>query len=235
MESTDPTIKFEKLVDTLVRLAVLFFLLGWCFTILRPFVLILIWAAVIAIAIYPLYSLFIKIFRSRKTLAAVMLTVLLLSILIIPSWLVTHSVFEEVSHLRELNKQGQLVIPPPGEKTATWPGFTKPILDFWKLASDNLQEAVLKYSDQLKAAGAWTLTAVASIGMGVLQFVGSIIIAGVLLAFSTSVGEATTKVFIKLAGTHGESFATITVATVRSVVKGILGVAVIQSAMAGLG
>src|SRR6188768_243473 len=173
MESNNPTLRFEKLVDMLVRLAVLFFLIGWCFVILRPFVLILIWAGVIAIAIYPVYSFFTKIFRGRKTLAAVVLTVLLLSILIIPSWFVTQSVFEEVSHLRELNKDGQLVIPPPGENTLTWPGITKPILEFWKLASDNLKEAVLKYSDQLKAAGAWLLTAVAGIGMGLLQFVAS--------------------------------------------------------------
>ena len=159
----------------------------------------------------------------------------MLSILIIPSWLVTQSLFEEVSHLRDLNKQGQLVIPPPGENTATWPSIAKPILDFWKLASENLQEAMMKYSDQLKAAGAWFLSAVAGVGTGVLQFVVSIIIAGVLLAYSTSVGNAATKIFIKLVGKNGENFASTTVITVRSVVKGILGVAVIQATMAGLG
>ena len=122
MESNNPpnppNLTFEKLVDIIIRLGVLFFLVGWCFTILRPFVLILIWAAVIAIAIYPLYIIFLKMFRKRKALASVVLTILMLSILIIPSWLVTQSLYDEVSHLRDLNKQGQLVIPPPGENTA---------------------------------------------------------------------------------------------------------------------
>ncbi len=231
---TPSNMRFEKLVDIIVRLAVLFFLLGWCFTILRPFVLVLIWAAVIAIAIYPVYSIFLKMFK-RKVLAAVVLTILMLSVLIIPSWLVTQSVFEEVSYLRELNKDGQLVIPPPGENTANWPAITKPVLDIWQLASENLQEAVLKYSDHLKAAGAWALAAIAGIGIGVLQFVISIIIAGVLLAYSGPVGDAATKIFVKLAGENGAGFATTTVTTVRSVVKGILGVAVIQAAMAGIG
>ena len=228
------TPNFEKLVDTIVRLIVLFSLLGWCFAILRPFVLILIWAAVIAIAIYPLYTFFIKVFK-RKALAAVVLTLLMLSILMIPSWLVTQSVFEEVSNLRELNKEGQLAIPPPGENTASWPTIAKPILDVWKLASENLQEATSKYSDQLKAAVAWLLSAAAGIGTGVLQFVVSIIIAGVFLAYSDSAGKVATEIFIKLAGKSGESFSTITIATIRSVVKGILGVAVIQATMAGLG
>ena len=94
---------------------------------------------------------------------------------------------------------------------------------------------MMQYSDQLKAAGAWLLSAVAGIGTGILQFVASIIIAGVLLAYSTSVGNAATKIFIKLVGKNGENFASTTVITVRSVVKGILGVAVIQATMAGLG
>lgn len=238
MESLDPTkslsTNFEKLVHTIIRLAVLFFLLGWCLTILRPFVLILMWAGVIAIAIYPLYSIFIKLFRKRA-LASVVLTLLMLSVLIIPSWLVTQSLFEEVRHLRELNKTGQLVIPPPGENTANWPAITKPIVDFWRLASENLQSALTQYADQLKAAGVWLLAAVAGIGTGVLQFIVSIIIAGILLAYSTPVGNAATKIFIKLAGSNGEHFVGTTVITVRSVVKGILGVAVIQAAMAGLG
>ena len=230
-----PTISFEKLVDIIIRLGVLLFLVGWCFTILSPFVLILIWAAVIAIALYPLYIFFLKMFRQRKGWASAVLTILMLSILIIPSWLVTQSLYEEVSNLRDLNKQGQLVIPPPGENTANWPSVAKPILDLWKLASEDLQEAMMKYSDQLKAGVAWLLSAVAGIGGGVLQFVASIIIAGVLLAYSTSVGNAATKIFIKLVGKNGENFASTTVITVRSVVKGILGVAVIQASMAGLG
>ncbi len=238
MESNNPQslpiLSFEKIVDILVRLGVLLFLLGWCITILRPFVLILIWAAVIAIAIYPLYALFVKMFR-KTALASVVLTILMLSALIIPSWLVTRSLVDEVRHLRELNKHGQLVIPPPSERAENWPAFAKPLVDAWRLASENLQAVIAKYSSQLRAAGAWLLAAVAGIGKGVLQFVVSIIIAGVLLAYSTSVGNAATEIFIKLAGKSGEQFAATTVATVRSVVKGILGVAVIQATMAGLG
>jgi len=238
MESKNPQIisptNFEKTVDTLIRLGVLLFLIGWCFSILRPFVLILTWAAVIAIAIYPLYLMFIKLFR-RKALAAVVLTLLLLSILVIPSWLVTQSLFSEIKHLRELNKQGQLVIPPPGENTANWPAITKPIVEFWQLASDNIQTAATEYSTQIKAAGAWFLSAAASVGTAILQFVVSIIIAGVFLAFSDSVAKGTTRVFVKLAGKKGEHFADVTVVTIRSVVIGILGVAVIQATMAGLG
>ncbi len=226
---------FEKIVDIIIRLLVLLLLLGWCVDILRPFVLILTWAAVIAIALYPLQCIFVKMFGGRKTLASVVLTLLMLSILIIPSILITQSLFDGISHIREIYKEGQPLIPPPGERAANWPAFAKPVIDFWQLASENLQAAMTQYSSQIKAAGAFLLAAFAGFGMGVLQFVASIIIAGVLLAFSSSVGIAATKIFVKLAGKNGENYANDTVTTVRSVVKGILGVAVIQATMAGLG
>lgn len=226
---------FEKIVDIIVRLGILFLLISWCFDILRPFVLILIWAAVIAIAVYPVYSSLAKLFRGKKTLATVVLTLLMLSILIIPSILVTQSLFEGVSHLREVYKEGQPLIPPPGERTANWPVFLKPVVDGWQLASENLQTAAVKYSDKVKAGLLWVLALLTGIGKGVLQFVGSIIIAGVFLAFSEGIAKQAKKIFVKLAGNKGEQFADITVATVRNVVKGILGVAVIQATMCGIG
>ena len=54
--------KFEKIVDTLIRLGVLSLILMWCLDILKPFILILVWAIVIAVAIYPRSYFFFKNF-----------------------------------------------------------------------------------------------------------------------------------------------------------------------------
>lgn len=226
---------FEKIVDTLIRLGVLSLLLMWCFDILKPFVLILVWAIVIAIAIYPVHTFFIKIFRGRKILAGIVLTLFMLSVIIIPSGLIMYSLFEGVNHFRELFKAGEHLIPPPGGNTANWPVFAKPIVDFWQLASDNLQEAVVQYSDEIKQYGALLLLALAGFSKGILSFIVSIIIAGILLIYADSSAVVTRKIFKKLVGKNGENFATISVLTIRNVVKGILGVAFIQTTMAGLG
>jgi predicted PurR-regulated permease PerM len=238
MEPTKPNysyFNFEKLVDTIIRLGVLSMLLMWCFDILRPFVLILIWAIVIAIAIYPVHKLFTKIFRGRKILAVIVLTLLMLSFIIIPSGLIMYSLYEGVNHFRELFNSGEPLIPPPGGSTANWPNIAKPIVDFWQLASDNLQEAIVKYSDQVKEYGTLLLLALAGISKGILSFIVSIIIAGVLLIYSDSSEAVTKKIFGKLVGIHNENFTEIIVRTIRNVVKGILGVAVIQTIMAGIG
>jgi predicted PurR-regulated permease PerM len=127
------------------------------------------------------------------------------------------------------------LIPPPGGNTANWPIVAKPIVDFWQLASENLQEAVMKYSDQIKEYGAWLLLAFVGVSKGILSFIASIIIGGVLLIYADSSAVVTRKIFGKLVGKNSTNFATISILTIRNVVKGILGVALIQTAMAALG
>lgn len=226
---------FEKIVDIIIRLGVLAVLLMWCFDILKPFVLILIWAVVIAIAIFPVYSFLSKIFRGKKIIAVLILISLMLSIIMVPSGLVVYSLYDGVNHFQELFNTGEHLIPPPGGTTANWPIITKPIVDIWQMASDNLQDVVLKYSDQIKEYGAIILIAFASVSKGIVSFIISIIIAGVLLVYSDSSADVSQKIFRKLVGSNSDHFAEISVVTIRNVVKGILGVAFIQATMASLG
>lgn len=227
--------QFEKITDIIIRLGALAIILFWCFAILQPFILILIWAIVIAIAMYPVYKSFVKLMRGRKKFPVFLLTLVLLSVIIIPSTLVTESLYEGVSYLTQTYQEGKPLIPPPGDTTANWPSFARPILDIWQHASDNLQETVLQYSEQVTTVGTWLLSALAGVGKGILQFNISIIIAGFILAYSENLKIVSNKIFQKLAGAHGGHFATVTVQTIQNVVKGFLGVAIIQSVMAGLG
>lgn len=227
--------QFEKITDIIIRLGALAIILFWCFAILQPFILILIWAIVIAIAIYPVYKSFVKLMRGKKKFPVFLLTLVLLSVIIIPSTLVTESLYEGVSYLTKTYQAGKPLIPPPGETTAHWPSFARPILDIWQHASDNLQETVLQYSEQVTTVGTWLLSALAGVGKGILQFNISIIIAGFVLAYSENLKIVSKKVFQKLAGEHGAHFSSVTVKTIQNVVKGFLGVAVIQAVMAGIG
>ena len=227
--------KFEKIVDTLIRLGVLSLILMWCLDILKPFILILVWAIVIAVAIYPVHAFFSKIFKGRNILSSIVLISIMLSLILIPSGLIMYSLYEGINHFRELFESGQPLIPPPGGSTANWPTIAKPIVEFWQLASENLQETIVKYSDEIKIYGSFLLLGLAGVGKGIATFVASIIIAGVLLIYADSSSEVTHKIFRKLVGKNGDNFADISVLTIRNVVKGILGVAFIQTAMAGLG
>nr|WP_315250929.1 AI-2E family transporter [uncultured Flavobacterium sp.] len=228
-------LNFEKIADTIIRLGVLFLLLGWCYDILKPFVLIIVWAVVIAIAFSPVYERVVRLFKGRKVLATIFVALILLTILVVPSVLITQSLYEEINNFAHYYQTNEHLIPPPAETTKSWPTITKPIVEIWASASEDLSKVALKYTEQIKIAGAWLLISLAGIGKGILQFIVSIIIAMGLLLYSESLIKVSKNIFIKLIGSNGEHYAEVTVITIRNVVKGFLGVAIIQALMIGIG
>ena len=98
-----------------------------------------------------------------------------------------------------------------------------------------MSAALGRFAPQLKGAAAQLLSAAAAVGLGVLQFFISIVVAGLLLAISSQGARTSRKLAIHLFGNRAEEFETLAGATVRSVTTGILGVALIQSLFAALG
>ncbi len=226
---------FEKIVDLLIRLVILYLLIAWCIDILRPFVTILLWGTVIAVAVHPAYSYLVKLLHGRKLIASIIITILMLSILMVPSWMIGQSLYKGIEHIRLLHSQGQPLIPPPGESVKNWPSVFNPIVALWQQASQNLHAAAMQYKDEVGTAGTWIFKSLASIGQGVVEFVASIFIAGAFLVYSESIGKSMLKIFKKLSGKNGENLVNLSVGTIRSVFKGVLGVAFIQALLAGIG
>ena len=131
-------------------------------------------------------------------------------------------------------EEGTFKVPPPAEDVAEWPVIGKPVYDAWKLASVNLDAAIKAFEPQLKELASGLISGVAGLGVTILLSLISIIIAGVFLVKADS-GETTArKAFKILIGKQGEGFTELAGATIRSVVQGVLGVAIIQSVAAGI-
>jgi predicted PurR-regulated permease PerM len=145
------------------------------------------------------------------------------------------TLIESARELAAQLREGQLQIPPPPESVATWPVIGQPLAAFWELASVNLEEALERIGPQIKAVGVWLLAVAGGVGFGLLQFVFAIVISGVLLAYAKGGERAADAIAVRLIGEQGPKFADLAGATVRSVSRGILGVALIQAILAGLG
>jgi len=225
----------RRVVEIILQLGALAFIFGWCIQILGPFLTPILWGIIIAITVYPLFNKLSGWLKNRRKIASVIITLVLLSFIVIPSVLLTDSLIDGVKHFRAVIQDGKSIIPPPGERAASWPAFTKPVVDAWQLASDNLQALAVNYKEEVTAAGKFIFALIAKTGLGILEFILSIIIAGVFLVYSEEGGGMLRKIFGKLAGSRGEALANLSEVTIRNVVKGILGVAVIQTLMAGIG
>ena len=98
----------------------------------------------------------------------------------------------------EKYEQGQLQIPPPKENVKEWPLVGEKLYALWSQASTNLQGTIEKYEPQLRGAGQKLISIAAGAGGGILQFVLSVIIAGILVANAQGAYNVTLKTFSRL-------------------------------------
>jgi len=188
-----------------------------------------------AVALYPVHSLLAAKFGGREKLSATVFVLLGLAILLVPSWITAESSIGAMKSVGEQLHSGTVSISPPDESVAEWPLIGEKVHEIWTDAASNLEATLNKYSDQLQSLGRHVVSVAGSLAIGILQFVISIIIAGVFLV-SAEVGHKTAVRFASsLAGNRGEALIDLAVATIRSVAKGVLGVAIIQSLLAAIG
>jgi predicted PurR-regulated permease PerM len=222
-------------VEVLVRVGVLLVLVVWCFWITRPFIVAVLWGAILAVAVHPGYRRLCHWLGGREGLAATILSLLALLLLIGPLSMMTTALVGNIADLAERLSGGQIVIPPPPTTLAEWPFLGPRVERLWQLASVNLLSAMQEVQPQLRALGGWLLSLVAGIGLGLLNFVAAVVIAGLLLAYSTGGGRLAQAFATRLVGERGPELAGLAEQTVRNVARGVLGTALIQSALAGTG
>ena len=223
-------------IEAAIRLGLLMLLAAWCFMIIYPFIQLIMWGVIIAVAIYPLFVRLKSALGGRNKLAAVVYTLLALAFLITPAMMISDSVIESSQAISEKYEQGQLQIPPPQENVKDWPLVGGKLYAFWSQASTNLQGTIEKYEPQLKQAGEKIITVAAGAGGGVLQFVISIIISGILVANAPGAYNITLKTFSRLTSDkQGEMFTHLSRDTIRSIAQGVLGIAIIQALLSALG
>lgn len=225
----------DRAIETFIRIALLALLAAWCFDIVRPFIAPSLWGLIIAIGLHPAYGHLHAALGGRPTMAATLLSLLLLALLMIPALLLSGSVAEGVHLLMRDYEQGMLDVPPPPSWVAGLPLVGTALDGFWQEASNNLEAALRQVLPEIKMALHWLGGMVAGVGLGILQFMFAIAIAGVLLAHECKARRAAQTLARRLAGERGVEFAELATATVHSVTRGILGVAAIQSILAGLG
>lgn len=226
----------QNTIETAIRLGLLLLLAAWCFQIVSPFIEVVMWGVIIAVAIFPLFVKLKSAVGGRTKLAAVVYTLIALALLITPTIMISDSVVATSRALSEQYDQGQLQVPPPQDNVKEWPLVGEKLYGIWSQASDNLQGTFEKYEPQLKEAGEKIITVAAGAGGGILQFIISIIISGILMANAQGAYSITVKVFSRLTDQkQGMAFTHLSRDTIRSIAQGVLGIAIIQALMSALG
>lgn len=225
----------QKSIYTALRIGFVALLFVMSYLILKPFVGLVLWAIIIAVALFPLHKKFSKLLGNREKLSAILIVVIGISLMVIPSVLFTASTVESVQNITDQMEAGTLSVPPPDAAVEDWPIIGKPVYDIWKAASKSITEVIEMFKPQIREMAPKLLSTATGLAATVLLFIISLIISGALMINAKASEKTAIAVFKTLAGAEGEKFATLAGATIRSVVQGVLGTAVIQAFFISIG
>ena len=222
-------------IDSTLRIGLAFLIIFISFLIFRPFIVLIAWGAIIAIAFYPIQLKLTKLFKGKKGLAAIALTLVLLAILIIPSVFFVNMLVDDTIAFAEGVKMGTIGVPSPDASVKDWPIVGGRIYDLWSLSSTNLESAIIKYHPQVSKISGMLLDSVGGLVGSVFVFFFAVIISGLLLTNADGAYSFMLSFAEKMVGKGGKQLVNNSRETVKSVVKGVIGVALIQSILVGIG
>jgi len=229
-----PRAQHDPAMEAAIRIGLLGALLLLCYRIMEPFLVPIAWGIILAVATWPGYRRLLDLLGGRPALASVAFVLIALLVLLVPVAMLSGTVAHGAEWLAQGFQSGDLQLPAPPDLSGV-PLIGPDLESLWRDATTNIEGTLRSLEPQLKAMGGWLLHLATSAGMGLLHFVLAIFIAGVLLAKSDTGRRAADAIGWRLAGRRGLRFVRLAEDVVRSVSRGILGVALIQAVLAGLG
>ncbi|MDK1491424.1 AI-2E family transporter [Sinorhizobium sp. 7-81] len=224
----------EAKITELARIGIVGLFAYWSLTLIAPFAIILVWAAILAVALYPAYSALSVMLGIRPRLTAVLITLVCLVVIVGPLAAIAVSFAEGVQALLARLDDGSLPVPVPPESVRNWPLVGERIYAAWSMTSGNLELVLEQLEPSLLQAGSKALGKIASIGVDLLGFVISVLVAGFLFGSGERLAETAQGFASRIGGDRGVGFVRLAAATIRNVARGVIGVALLQAFLCAL-
>ena len=234
-DSADGQAFQKKMMASFVQIAALVILVSYCVVIISPFAGLAIWGVVLAVAIYPVFLKVSARLGGRRKLVATLVIILGLAVVLIPGWAMTKSAILSVANFSTDLKAGVIEVPPPNDDVADWPLVGGPLYEIWAGAASNIEATMNEFKPQLRELGTRQARTIGSTALGILQIAASVIIAGVVMLYADSGYRLSCSIARRISPDRGDHFTDISIATIRSVTNGVIGVGVIQGILAGIG
>jgi len=217
-------------------LGLLGLLLVGCLLVLLPFATVLLWAVVLSFSMWPLYGRVLKLVRGRRTLAALLLSLAMVLAVLLPFGIVGVKLGDNVTELKAATQRWiDEGLPTAPDWLAKVPLVGGSMADSWNSFVSDSSKLLEKAKPMLEPVGAWLLKAGLNLGIGLAQLALSILLTFFLLRNGAAVGGTLNDAIRRIAGERGTHLLLVAGNTVRGVVYGILGTALVQAVVAGIG
>ena len=210
-------------------------LLG-CLLVMRPFISALLWAVVLCFSSWPIYRRLLGLFRNRRTLAALVMTLAMILIVLLPFVIVGLTLADNVKELTQAVRHWVAGGPPaPPAWLIKVPVLGQPATEYWHNLATDTAKLWAEAQRFIEPLSSWLLKAGLALGGGLIELALSIFIAFFLFRDGVSAGQRLTAAVERIAGEQGKHLLMVAGKTVRGVVYGILGTALAQAVAAGIG
>ena len=221
--------------DTLIRVGLIAGLVVLCFEVFSPFLKLMAWSLILAVTMYPLHQSLARRIGGRQGLASIILTLVGIGLFVVPTWLLMNSFADSVRIFVGAVQQNTLQIPPPREGVKNWPIVGRNLYDTWSQARADLPGLIHTMQPKIGELARHAVAMVASIGVTMLVFLASFVVANIVMAYGKSAARSTRSIFSRLAGpSRGQALERLALATIRAVALGVIGIAAIQALLVGL-
>ncbi|MBN2506891.1 MAG: AI-2E family transporter [Verrucomicrobia bacterium] len=211
-------------------------LLGGCVAVLLPFGSSILWAVVLCFSSWPIYRRLLQWLGGRRTLAAAIMALAMICTILLPFVIIGATLADNVQELATATRRWLDAGPPaPPPWLARLPLVGQPVAEQWlALAADSgrLLEEAKRFVEPVSSAMLQTGLA---LGRGLLKLTLSILIAFFLFRDGLTASENLKSALQRIAGERGTYLLDVASKTVRGVVYGILGTALVQAVVAGIG
>ena len=225
----------EDVIQLAVRLGLLALLIYWTFVLMRPFVPILAWSIVLTVALYPVFGLLARLLGGRPKLAAAILTVVNLGIVIGPATWLGLSAIEGVKQFSADLAAGNLMASSPPDAVKAWPVIGRADLRTLESSVDQHPGSAARGHSPSEALAATLLGFASNAGVGTLKFLLSVALSGFLFPYGLQLAAGGRAFLQRIAPDQTDHFLDLAGATIRAVSQGIIGIAIFQALLAGIG
>lgn len=236
--TTTPRVRrqLDERLELAIGIGALAILLIGCFLVLRPFLSALLWSVVLAYTTWPLYTWLSERLRGRRSLAAALMTLLLTIAFVLPLVLVGSSAVDGVRGLINIfNEVFAGGLPALPAWLITLPLIGKPLSDLWSglaAGTSGLIELLRPYFTTIQDAA---VSLAVSLGGGVVEITLSVFITFFLYRDGDTAVAQAKAVGGRIVGDRAQHLFEVAGGTVKGVVYGIVGTALIQGTLSAIG
>ena len=225
-----------SLYRLLIVLTAGFLLLIGCFIILKPFIPALMLSLIFSLTAWPAFSWLLRHLNGRITLAAALMTLFLAACFIVPILFLGSSITDNFGSMWDgavamLNTHAK----EPPEWLLQIPAFGTQLGETWQTYADDREKLLETLTEYAGPATQLAIGVAAVVGKGLIDLTLGVIIAYFFFRYGTQAATRINNLITSFAGARGQHLLDLSKKTMIGVIYGILGTAIAQGAMAGIG